>query len=68
MTHAAQRTLEEQFFTTLSEALTPETRQMIDTMLTESSPATLSLSALKATPGRRSLESLEAEVDKLCQL
>jgi hypothetical protein len=26
MTHAAQRTLEEQFFTTLSEALTPETR------------------------------------------
>ena len=36
MTHAAQRTLEEQFFTTLAEALKPETRQIIDTMLTES--------------------------------
>jgi TnpA family transposase len=67
MTHAAQRTLEEQFFTTLSEALTPETRQMIDTMLTES-PTPLSLSALKADPGRRSLESLETEVEKLRQL
>lgn len=67
MTRAAQRTLEEQFFTTLSEALTPTTRQMIDTMLTES-PTSLSLSALKADPGRRSLDSLEAEVEKLRQL
>ncbi len=67
MTHEAQRTLEGQFFTTLSDALTPETRQMIDTMLTDS-PATLSLSALKADPGRRSLDSLEAEVEKLRQL
>jgi hypothetical protein len=29
MTHAAQRTLEEQFFTALAEALKPETRQLI---------------------------------------
>ncbi len=67
MTHAVQRTLEEQFFTTLSATLTPETRQTIDTMLTES-PVPLSLSALKSDPGRRSLESLEAEVAKLRQL
>jgi hypothetical protein len=67
MMHAAQRTLDEQFFTTLSEALTPETRQRIDTLLTENSTP-LSLSALKADPGRRSLESLEAEVEKLRQL
>ena len=67
MAHAVQRTLEEQFFTTLSETLTPETRQTIDTMLTES-PVPLSLSALKSDPGRRSLDSLEAEVAKLRQL
>ena len=67
MTHAVQRTLEEQFFTTLSATLTPKTRQTIDTMLTES-PVPLSLSALKSDPGRRSLDSLEAEVAKLRQL
>jgi TnpA family transposase len=67
MTHAAQRTLEEQFFTTLSEALKPETRQMIDTLLKEN-PGPLSLSVLKADAGRRSLDSLEAEVEKLRQL
>jgi Domain of unknown function (DUF4158) len=70
MTHAAQRTLEEQCFTTLAEALKPETRQMIDTMLTESpsppeSPSPLSWSALKADAGRRSLETFEGEVAKL---
>jgi len=67
MSHAVQRTLEEQFFTTLSATLTPKTRQTIDTMLTES-PVPLSLSALKSDPGRRSLDSLEAEVAKLRQL
>ena len=67
MTHAAQRTLEEQFFTTLAEALKPETRQMIDTMLTES-PSPLSLSALKADAGRRSLDTVEGEVEKLRHL
>jgi hypothetical protein len=67
MTHAAQRTLEEQFFTTLAEALKPETRQLIDTMLTES-PGPLSLSALKADAGRRSLDTVEEEVAKLGHL
>jgi hypothetical protein len=67
MTHAAQRTLEEQFFTTLAEALKPETRQRIDTMLTES-PSPLSLSALKADAGRRSLDTVEGEVAKLSHL
>ena len=73
MTHAAQRTLEEQFFTTLAKALKPETRQIIDTMLTESpsppeSPSPLSLSALKADAGRRSLATVEGEVAKLGHL
>src|SRR5262249_25089468 len=73
MTHAAQRTLEEQFFTTLAEALTPETHQIIDTMLTENpsppeSPRPLSLSVLKADAGPRSLDTVEEEVAKLRQL
>jgi len=63
MTHAVQRTLEEQFFTTLAEALTPETRQMIDTMWAESpspleSPSLLSVSALKGDAGRRHLDTV----------
>jgi hypothetical protein len=67
ITHAAQRTLEAQFLTTLSEALTPETRQMIDTMLAES-PSPLSLSTLKADAGRRNLDTVEEEVEKLRHL
>ena len=67
ITHAAQRTLEARFFTTLSEALKPETRQMIDTMLTES-PSLLSLSTLKADAGRRNLDTVEEEVEKLRHL
>ena len=63
MTHAAQRTLEERCFTTLSEAWKPKTRQMIDTMLAES-PSLLSLSALEADAGRRSLDTVEGEVAK----
>lgn len=64
ITHAAQRTLEEQFFTTLAEALSPETRQMIDTMVAER-PSPLSLSTLKADAGRRNLDTVEEEVAKL---
>lgn len=67
MTHAAPRPLEEQCFPTLAEALTPETRQIIDTLLTES-PSPLSLSALKAGAGRRSLDTVEGDVAKLGHL
>src|SRR5262249_6955931 len=67
MTHAAQRTLEEQFVTTLAEAVKPDARHLIASMLTES-PSPLSLSALKADAGRRSLDTVEEEVAKLGHL
>lgn len=67
LAHAAAQTVEEQFFVRLTEALAPNTRQMIDAMLTDSLPQ-LSLSTLKTDAGRRSLGSLEAEVEKLHQL
>jgi hypothetical protein len=73
MTHAVQRTLEEQFFTTLAVALKPETRQRIDTLLTENPdtperPNPLSLSVLRADAGRRNLDTVEEEVEKLRHL
>jgi hypothetical protein len=67
LAHSAAQTVEEQLFARLAEALTPDTRQMIDAMLTDSLPR-LSLSTLKTDSGRRSLDSLEAEVEKLHQL
>lgn len=67
LAHSAAQTVEEQFFVRLTEALAPNTRQMIDAMLTDSLPQ-LSLSTLKTDAGRRSLGSLEAEVEKLHQL
>ncbi|MEE9149494.1 MAG: Tn3 family transposase [Candidatus Tectomicrobia bacterium] len=67
LAHAAVQTIEEQFFVMLWQALTLETRQMIDAMLTDSPPS-LSLTTLKADSGRRTLSSLETEVEKLRQL
>jgi len=67
LAHSAAQTMEEQFFARLTEALALDTRQMIDAMLTDSLPH-LSLSTLKTDSGRRSLDSLEAEVEKLHQL
>jgi TnpA family transposase len=67
LAHSAVRTLEEQFLTTLAQALSPETRGLMDVMLTEiASP--LSFADLKADPGRPSVDSLDAEVAKLHQL
>src|SRR6266436_1918707 len=66
LAHSAAQTMEEQFFARLTEALALDTRQMIDAMLTDSLPH-LSLSTLKTDSGRRSLDSLEAEVEKLHQ-
>ena len=67
LAHSAVQTIEEQFFLRLSQALPLETRQMIDAMLTDT-PTSLSLTALKADAGRRTLNSLETEVEKLHQL
>jgi TnpA family transposase len=67
LAHSAAQTVEEQFFAKLADALTPDTRQMIDAMLTDLSTP-LSLSTLKTDSGRRSINSLEADVDKLSQL
>jgi hypothetical protein len=67
LVHSAVQTIEGQFFNKLSQALTLETRQMIDAMLTDS-PNTLSLTSLKADSGRRTLNSLEMEIEKLRQL
>ena len=67
LAHSALRQIEEAFFTTLSQALTPETRRLIDTILMDT-PEHFALSILKTDPGRRSLNSLQAEVEKLCQL
>jgi len=67
LVHSAVQTIEGQFFSRLSQALTLETRYMIDAMLTDS-PNTLSLTALKADSGRRTLNSLGTEMEKLRQL
>jgi hypothetical protein len=67
LAHSAAQTVEEQFFARLTDALAPDTRHMIDAMLTDmSTPG--SLSALKIDTGRRSLNSLEGDVEKLHQL
>jgi len=67
LAHSALQTVDGQFFTTLAQALSPETRALIDTMLTETSAA-LSLTTLKDDPGGQSLETLLTEVEKLQQL
>ncbi|MEE9147348.1 MAG: DUF4158 domain-containing protein, partial [Candidatus Tectomicrobia bacterium] len=67
LAHSAAQTVEEQFFARLADALAPATRQMIDAMLTDN-PIPLSLSTLKTDSGRRSMNSLETEVEKLSQL
>src|SRR5262249_31390860 len=64
LAHSAAQTVEEPFFARLADALAPDTRQMIDAMLTDlATPG--SLSALKIDTGRRSLNSLEGDVEKL---
>ena len=67
LAHSALRTIEEQFFTTLVRALTPETCQRLDALLTTTSPV-LSLATLKADVGPRSLEGLLTAVDTLRHL
>jgi TnpA family transposase len=67
LAHSAVQAIEEQFFLTLSQALTLDTCQMIDAMLTDT-PTSLSLTTLKADAGRRTLNSLEMEIEKLRQL
>ena len=67
LAHSAIQTIEGQFFTMLSQALTLKAKQMIDAMLTDS-PDSISLTVLKADSGRRTLSSLETEVEKLRQL
>jgi hypothetical protein len=64
LAHSAAQTVEEQCFARLADALTPDTRHMIDAMLTDmATPG--SLSALKIDAGRRNLNSLEGDVEKL---
>src|SRR4029450_6455295 len=67
LAHAVMRTVEDQFFTTLAQALAPEMCQQLDALLTDAS-SSLSLTALKTAVGRRSLPSLEAAVAQLQQL
>ena len=67
LAHSACQTVEEQFFAQLAAALAPDTRQMIDTMLADL-PTAGSLSTLKTDAGRRSLNSLQADVEKLHHL
>ena len=67
LAHAVIRTVEDQFFTTLAQALAPAICQQLDALLTEAS-SSLSLTALKTAVGRRSLPSLEATVAQLQQL
>jgi hypothetical protein len=67
LAHSAAQTIEEQFFARLAEALSTDTRQLIDIMLTDT-PGRLSLSTLKTDSGRRTLNSLQADVEKLRQL
>jgi len=67
LAHSAAQTVEEQFFARLAATLAPDTRHMIDAMLTDMSTP-VSLSALKIDSGRRSLNSLEVDVEKLHHL
>jgi TnpA family transposase len=67
LAHSAAQTVEEQFFARLADALAPDTRHMIDVMLTDLATP-VSLSALKIDSGRRSLNSLEGDVEKLHHL
>ena len=67
LAHAVTRTVEDQFFTTLAQALSPEMCQHLDTLLTDAS-SSLSWPALKTATGRRSLPSLEVAVAQLQQL
>ncbi len=67
LAHSAAQTVEEQFFARLADALAPDTRHMIDAMLTDMSTP-VALSALKTDSGRRSLNSLEVDVEKLHHL
>ena len=71
LAHSAAQIMEEEFFARLTEALTLDTREMIDALLTDIPTDThppLSLSTLKTDSGRRSINRLEAEVEKLSQL
>ena len=61
LAHAVTRTVEDQCFTTLAQALSPEMCQQLDMWLTEA-PSSLSLTALQTATGRRSLPSLEVAV------
>jgi TnpA family transposase len=67
LAHSAVRTIEEQFFTDLAQALSPETCQRLDALLTDTSAA-LSLTALKADAAARSLDSLLIAIDHLRHL
>lgn len=67
LAHSAAQTVEELFFARLADALAPDTRQMIDAMFTDI-PTPLSLSTLQTDSGRRSIKSLEADVEKLRHL
>ena len=67
LAHAVTRTVKDQFFTTLAQALSPEMCQHLDMLLTDA-PSSLSLTALKTATGRRSLPSLEVAVTQLQQL
>jgi hypothetical protein len=61
------RTIEEQFFRALAQALSPETCQPLDARRTHT-PSHLSVSTLKADAGPRSLDSLFTAVDTLRHL
>jgi TnpA family transposase len=67
LAHSAARTIEEQFFLALAQALSPETCQQLDALLSNT-PSPLSMSALKADAGPRSLDSLFTAVDTLRHL
>ena len=67
LAHSAARTTEEQFFLALAQALSPETCQQLDALLSNT-PSPLSMSALKAEAGPRTLESLFTAVDTLRHL
>jgi hypothetical protein len=67
LAHLAAQTVAEQFLARLADALAPDTRHRIDAMLTDmATPG--SLSARKIDTGRRSLNSLEGDVEKLHQV
>jgi hypothetical protein len=67
LAHSAVRTIEEQCFLALAQALSPETCQQLDALLINT-PSHLSMSTLKADAGPRSLDSLFTAVDTLRHL